>query len=62
MIFRVLVVAYGVGAMMGFLGLVEWLIDRASRRVWLTHFLTSLLFGSVALLGSLVRRLSHGRK
>ena len=61
MIFRMFVMAYGVGALLGFLGVVEWLIDRASRRVWLTHLLVSALCSSAALLGSLVRRV-HAKK
>jgi hypothetical protein len=42
MIFRVFVIAYGVGALLGFLGLIEWLLDRASR-VWVANLVASVL-------------------
>jgi hypothetical protein len=42
MLFRFFVVAYGVGVMLGFLGLVEWLVDRAGR-VWIRHLAAALL-------------------
>jgi len=48
MIFPFFVIAYGVGALLGFLGLIEWLLDRAGR-VWLRHLqaaFVSLLLGA----------------
>jgi Na+/H+ antiporter NhaC len=43
MIFRVFVIAYGVGALLGFLGVIEWLLDRAASRVWLSHLVASFV-------------------
>jgi hypothetical protein len=57
MFFRVFVVAYGVGALLGFLGLVEWLVDRAGR-IWLRHLAAagvSLMLGAVFWLANRVR-------
>jgi hypothetical protein len=42
MLFRFFVVAYSVGVMLGFLGLVEWLVDRAGR-VWLRQLQAAAL-------------------
>ena len=55
MIFRVFVIAYGVGALLGFLGLVEWLLDRASR-VWLAHLWAGFLSGAAGLVLWLANR------
>jgi hypothetical protein len=42
MIFRALLIAYCVGGILGFLGMVEWLVDRASK-VWLVHLGAAVL-------------------
>ena len=42
MFFRLFLIAYGVGAILGFLGMVEWLVERAGR-VWVRHLVAAVL-------------------
>ena len=61
MLFRVVIVAYGVGVFMGLLGVAEWLVDRAERRQWLVRLTLALVSIAVALLGSLTLKTKRRR-